>query len=95
MHAFCRPLHGVLCALAFLLGLHLTWGSDHRNKARQPAKKLIGQAKTFSRQWAEDYYHDELGCEKGRGSYTWRGSGFGSNVNRERSWDLLTDVFHL
>eukprot|EP00904_Undaria_pinnatifida_P006339 jgi/Undpi1/2835/HiC_scaffold_14.g06212.m1 len=35
----------------------------------------------FSPDWLEDYYEGEPGCEHGRGSYTWRPYGFGSNVN--------------
>eukprot|EP00904_Undaria_pinnatifida_P001895 jgi/Undpi1/11706/HiC_scaffold_36.g14001.m1 len=35
----------------------------------------------FSEQWVEEYTGDDLGCAMGRGSYTWRGSGFGSNIN--------------
>ena len=37
----------------------------------------------FSPDWLEDYYEGEPGCEHGRGSYTWRPYGFGSNVNSE------------
>lgn len=35
----------------------------------------------FSPQWATTYGEGENGCEQGRGSYTWRPYGFGSNMN--------------
>ncbi|CAM9461762.1 unnamed protein product, partial [Laminaria digitata] len=35
----------------------------------------------FSPEWLEGYYGGELGCDLGRGSYTWRPYGFGSNMN--------------
>lgn len=37
----------------------------------------------FSPQWATTYGEGENGCEQGRGSYTWRPYGFGSNMNSE------------
>lgn len=93
MYAFGRPLHGLLCGLAVLLGLGLVEGNGHWNAGVQPTEKGFVEAKKFSRQWAEEYYRDALGCEMGRGSYTWRGSGFGSNINRENLWEFSQNRF--
>lgn len=39
----------------------------------------------FSPDWVESYHADDTGCTLGRGSYTWRPYGFGSNMNSECS----------
>ncbi|CAM9114923.1 unnamed protein product [Laminaria digitata] len=38
-------------------------------------------SEVFSPQWVEEFSGDNLGCELGRGLYTWRDAGFGSNIN--------------
>lgn len=43
----------------------------------------------FSPEWMQKYDADDVGCAMGRGSYTWRPYGFGSNMNSES----IKDVF--
>lgn len=50
----------------------------------QPGKDTTVKTKMFSEKWAAEYSGDDLGCEMGRGSYTWRPCGFGSNINSEK-----------
>lgn len=37
----------------------------------------------FGQNWATAFANDNLGCQSGRGSFMWRGQGFGSNINSE------------
>ena len=37
----------------------------------------------FGDNWAMDFGDGGNGCESGRGSFMWRGQGFGSNINSE------------
>lgn len=37
----------------------------------------------FGRNWAIAFANGDVGCKSGRGSYIWRGQGFGSNINSE------------
>lgn len=37
----------------------------------------------FSQEWLGQYNEDDVGCHLGRGSYTWRKAGLGSNLNSE------------
>ena len=48
-----------------------------------PTEEIRLYNDTFSPQWLERYYEGEPGCDLGRGSYTWRRHGFGSNMNSE------------
>ena len=83
MYALGRSLHGLLWGRHVLLGLGVFKGSSYWNAAAHPWDDHTGKSKVFSQQWVEEYSGDNLGCEMGRGSYTWRGCGFGSNMNRE------------
>lgn len=69
-----------------LLGLDLFNRSADGNAAAEPSEKVVVKNKIFSPQWVKEYNEGNLGCEMGRGSYTWRGCGFGSNINREKFW---------
>lgn len=40
-------------------------------------------AALFSQEWAREYSTGEEGCDLARGSFMWRGQGFGSNMNSE------------
>lgn len=37
----------------------------------------------FGQNWATAFANDNIGCQSGRGSFMWRGQGFGSNINSE------------
>ena len=38
-------------------------------------------AELFSPEWLDEYGRGDSGCELARGSFMWRGQGFGSNIN--------------
>ncbi|CAM9235847.1 unnamed protein product, partial [Laminaria digitata] len=54
---------------------------NNRVAEAQPTVDMKGEAEIFSPQWVREYSGDNPGCELGRVSYTWRFSGFGSNIN--------------
>lgn len=68
-----------------LLGLGIIEGGSYNRADSHPTDEMTVHSKIFSKEWVEQYNADALGCEMGRGRYTWRGCGFGSNVNRKRS----------
>lgn len=84
VYPFFRSLHGLMLgAGVLLLILSIFEGRGHGTAAAKPREKMGVQTKVFSRQWMQKYSQDDLGCGMGRGIYTWRGSGFGSNINSE------------
>lgn len=83
MHAFGRSLHGLMWGPIVLLGFGLFNGSGHMNASALPTEEMTVETKTFSQEWVEEYGGDKLGCGLGRGMYTWRDCGFGSNINSE------------
>lgn len=97
MYPLYRSGYGLLWVYAVLLGRGLVMGANH-GRATSPlmeeAEVATVEPTLFSEQWVEEYTGDDLGCAMGRGSYTWRGSGFGSNINREKSLSkLLANLF--
>lgn len=55
--------------------------TDESKIVPQPGADMAIETKLFSEKWVEEYSGDDLGCEMGRGRYTWRSCGFGSNIN--------------
>lgn len=93
MYAFCQPRRGLLWTLAVLqiFGLLGRRGNNRVTEA-QPTVDMKGEAEIFSSQWVREYSGDNPGCELGRVSYTWRFSGFGSNINSEYNLLKRLDV---
>lgn len=83
MYAFGRSRQGLLVVLQ-VFGL-LGGRGSHRVAEAHPTVNMTvaSNIEVFSPQWAEEFSGHKLGCELGRVSYTWRYSGFGSNINSE------------
>lgn len=64
-------------------------GSVLPNAAAQPTETTTVKPRLFSQQWVDEYHDGKLGCVMGRGWYSWRGAGFGSNMNSEKLWELV------
>lgn len=60
-----------------------------------PTTEIVLHDETFSPEWLEGYYGGELGCDLGRGSYTWRPYGFGSNMNSECFVEIVGDAVRI
>lgn len=75
-----RRLVRVLPILQALCILHT---SCTKGAGAIPAAHMQFEAELFSPDWVEEFAADEVGCVKARGLYTWRRSGFGSNINSE------------
>ena len=50
---------------------------------RSMAELTATPAALFSPEWEAEYKEGDPGCDLARGSFMWRGQGFGSNVNSE------------
>lgn len=74
--------------------LALLEGSGDTNAAGQPTVTIQNEPNLFSQQWLDEYHEGNLGCVLGRGSFTWRTSGFGSNINSENLWELSAVMFN-
>lgn len=72
-------LHGGWCVNA--AALPSEYLTDESKIVPQPGADMAIETKLFSEKWVEEYSGDDLGCEMGRGRYTWRSCGFGSNIN--------------
>ena len=82
---FRRPRQRLLWTIVVcqLFGM-LDGTSDWVGQAQATANATVeNTSEVFSPQWVEEYAGDKLGCEQGRGHYTWRLAGFGSNINSE------------
>lgn len=81
---FSQPRQGLVGALTVLQVFGMLGGRGKNSVGEaQPTVDLKVEAEVFSPQWVEEYSADKLGCELGRGLYTWRPAGFGSNINSE------------
>jgi len=54
----------------------------HNNSVQEPPLSS-SYSPLFGRNWAIAFANEDIGCNSGRGSFMWRGQGFGSNVNSE------------
>ena len=82
---FGQPLQGLLGALAVVHAFGTPeWGGNTIAEA-DPTEdiKVEPVGPLFSSQWAQKFSEDNPGCDLGRGLYTWRPAGFGSNINSE------------
>ena len=89
---FGQPRPGLRGALVVLQIIGLLGGAGCGVAEAQTTVNMTVEttSEVFSPQWVEEFSGDNLGCELGRGLYTWRNVGFGSNINSEQSWEALT-----
>lgn len=82
---FGRPRQGLLGAIVALQVVGLLGGGGDMVEDAHPAEdmQVRNENQVFSPQWVEELSGHKLGCEMGRGLYTWRDAGFGSNINSE------------
>eukprot|EP00904_Undaria_pinnatifida_P007288 jgi/Undpi1/368/HiC_scaffold_1.g00364.m1 len=71
----------VVRILLILQALCILHTSCTKGAGAIPAAHMQFEAELFSPDWVKEFAADEVGCVKARGLYTWRRSGFGSNIN--------------
>ena len=86
MYGFGRPLQRPhLCALALLQGFTCggVVGSNPTVETIRVVQDVSVKRDVFSPTWLEQFTEAAPECALGRGSYTWRECGLGSNINSE------------
>lgn len=96
MYGFGRPLQ-ILCALALLEGFARgVLARGNRTVETFDVVQDVGvEGEVFSPQWLEKYSGEAPGCTLGRGSYTWRACGLGSNINSEYLEETLVATLNI
>lgn len=84
MYDFGRPLQR-LCILTVLQGFTcgVFAGGNQTVETFHIVEDVSFQGEYFSAAWVKQYSGGAPGCKLGRGSYTWRPHGLGSNINSE------------